>query len=188
MRRFFIVSVVLGALLLLATPAIRNTNNNAWQVKRDTATVPYFMRSGIMSMFSMCGFTLVLGGLMGISLTRKVHGRLAQHKASAGALPVYVFAISNFASGIIALPYLPEIYSTSGNKHSSIPFDLDGYYKLKGIANGFAIAAFFVFMVYRFLRLRKIESTNKPACQNCGYSLRGLKNHTCPECGTAFHP
>jgi hypothetical protein len=38
-------------------------------------------------------------------------------------------------------------------------------------------------VAYRFLRF---PSRDEPVCQRCGYSLRGLREPRCPECGEAF--
>ena len=40
-------------------------------------------------------------------------------------------------------------------------------------------------VTYRFLRF---PSRDEPVCKNCGYSLRGLPEPRCPECGEPFEP
>jgi hypothetical protein len=42
-----------------------------------------------------------------------------------------------------------------------------------------------IWQVYRGLR-REREPDTAPHCKTCGYSLRGLGDPRCPECGTAF--
>jgi hypothetical protein len=186
MNRWFLTGLLVGVLLLGGSPFLRRYNERVREVRRDTATVAYFMRVDVWTMCSFGGATLILLSVIGIWRLRGTRGRFAQKKAILPVLPPFVFVVFQGVKGALGVIFAPAIYDTSALPAAD-PISQGVYHKLTIIVPLVFVALFGGF-VWRAARMIRGQSSDMPRCQECGYPMVGLEERRCPECGTPFEP
>lgn len=184
-QRQFAIVLCVGVLLLATSPFIWHQNHLAIIARRDPGTVAFQMRSDIFLASVACGVSLLLGGWIGCRNLRGVRGRLATREATFAALPVFGFAAALGFRTLPALYYLPRIYKGKGTLTIAAAIPADPYSWLHIVLMCAGGMSAFLLFAWRIREVNRMRSRYPPTCENCGYSLRGLKATICPECGTA---
>lgn len=146
MQRNFTVLLVVGLLMLTASPFVWRLNDRVHETRLDVDTAAYFMRADVLDAVSVGGFMCMASAIIALVQLRRARGKLAETKASLLAVPGLVFAVACFAKLVVVLPYVLTAYHTAPG-FQTVSLTVRNYNSWTGIAQAIG-ATVFIFFVW----------------------------------------
>ena len=163
-------------------------NRLVWSVRHDAASVAYFMREGFSSAIYASGWTAVVSAGIVPILAYCVSQSARKRVVRMGLIVVCGLALRDLAKASLGVPFVIDIYSRRA-PFIEEPIEYEAYRSLRNWVSSCANMGMIGFVALVIIYAQKRSPGDEaPHCEDCGYSLRGLPEPRCPECGRVYTP